>query len=70
MSEDQKKIINKVVLQHNDNKKELLNFQSPRGLRFADKRPNIIIIDCYMQADKILLGKYIKWLNDLYCSMQ
>lgn len=44
--------------------------QSPRGLRFGEKRPNILEIDCYNSFNHHQLEKYIGWLNNLRLALQ
>ena len=36
--------------------------QSPRGLRHGDKRPDVIVIDCYKVATREQLDKHIEYL--------
>lgn len=43
--------------------------QSPRGVRFGDKRPDTLVIDCYNSFKEHELDKYIGWLNDLKCAL-
>lgn len=45
-------------------------YQSPRGLRYENKRPNLIFIDCQMEVDQLQLIKYIEYLQTLVHSME
>lgn len=48
----------------------LEGYQSPRGLRCGDKRPNLIMIDCYMEVDQLELIKHVEYLTTLIHSME
>lgn len=43
--------------------------QSPRGLRHENKRPDLIVIDCYKVASKKQLRDFINYLIELENSM-
>lgn len=45
-------------------------YQSPRGVRYEDKRPNLIVIDCYLELSPLQLIKYIDYLQTLVHSME
>lgn len=45
-------------------------FQSPRAIRFNEKRPNYIIIDCYQGFDVTGLLKFSKYLQELAFAME
>ncbi|WGL71007.1 hypothetical protein [Elizabethkingia anophelis] len=45
-------------------------YQSPRGVRVLDKRPDLIIIDCYNEFNGQQLDRYIKWLEDIRTAMK
>ena len=49
---------------------DLKEDQSPRGLRHQDKRPDIIVIDCFKVATKEQLSKHIENLLTLRNAMQ
>lgn len=49
---------------------ELKEGQSPRGVRFEDKRPDTLVIDCNNSFNRHELDKYIGWLYDLKCALQ
>ena len=44
--------------------------QSPRGLRHEDKRPDVIVIDCYKVAAREQLHKHIENLVTLRNAMR
>lgn len=48
----------------------LKEFQSPRGLRHENKRPDRIVIDCYKVATKEELDKHIEYLLTLRNALQ
>lgn len=61
---------NKYTLIAGDKKTELTDFQSPRGVRNGVLRPDIVIIDCYIEADYLALAKHIQYLTELLTSLQ
>lgn len=48
----------------------LEGYQSPRGIRHEDKRPNLIVIDCHIEADQLQLIKHIEYLTTLVHAME
>lgn len=49
---------------------ELKDFQSPRGIRREDKRPDFVIIDCYQELDQVELFRLIDYLQTIACCME
>jgi len=47
----------------------LKEFQSPRGIRFGEKRPDLITIDCHSSFNKKDFGGLIEWLSDLQTAL-
>jgi hypothetical protein len=45
-------------------------FQSPRGIRNGDHRPDIVVIDCHVICDNVQLGKLIRYLSDVHCALE
>lgn len=64
-----KKVINKYTLIAGDRRFDLSEDQSPRGLRNKEKRPETVIIDCYMELDALKLAKHIKFLETILSSL-
>lgn len=64
-----KKVRNKYTLIAGDQRFDLSEDQSPRGLRNKELRPATVIIDCYMEADALKLAKHIKYLETLLSSL-
>lgn len=60
----------KFVLIAGDNQFECGAFQSPKGLRNDDKRPDKIIIESNEVLDLIQLRRYINYLNTLANAME
>ena len=57
---------------HYKDKSWKFNFgQSPRGIRFGDKRPELLIIKYQgLRLDKFRLSRYIEYLTELYTAME
>ncbi|ATC39609.1 hypothetical protein [Elizabethkingia anophelis] len=68
--EGQKAIINTYTFSSGNDKLPLKEYQSPRGVRVLDKRPDLIIIDCYNEFNGQQLDRYIKWLEDIRTVMK
>lgn len=52
-----------------DKQFKLDSFQSPRGLRDKEKRPNKVIIESKEVFDLVQLRRYIDYLQTLSCVM-
>lgn len=48
---------------------ELKAYQSPRGIRHEDKRPDFVIIDCYQEFNQTDLFRHIDYLQTIACCM-
>jgi len=60
----------KATLKGDSIDKELSFGQSPRGIRDKSRRPDTIVIDCQMTADKNKLETLIAWLHTLSLAME
>lgn len=59
----------KFTLVAGDRQFELSAYQSPRGLRNKDKRPDKVVIESQEVLDLVQLRKHIKYLNDIANAM-
>jgi hypothetical protein len=44
-------------------------YQSPRGIRKGENRPDIIVIDCHIVCDHLQLLRHIEYLKELYFAL-
>lgn len=49
---------------------ELKAYQSPRGIRVEDKRPDYVIIDCYQEFNQVELFCLIGYLREIALCME
>ncbi|WP_312310990.1 hypothetical protein [Empedobacter brevis] len=60
-------------LQFKSNDKVIANLtgrQSPRGVRYEEKRPNTVLIDCYEEFNELTLSKHIEYLNEISLALE
>lgn len=60
----------KFILKVGGKEFNLKAFQSPRGIRHEDKRPNIIVVDCYQEFNVVEFHRYIDYLQTLASAME
>ncbi|WP_165026766.1 hypothetical protein [Dysgonomonas sp. ZJ279] len=60
----------KFTLKSENSSFEFKAYQSLRGVRCEDKRPNIIVVDCYQSFDVVELQKHIQYLQTLVFAME
>lgn len=60
----------KLTLKAGDREFGLVPFQSPRGLRHENKRPDVLVMNCYQEFSQVDLFRFIEYLQDVACSMQ
>lgn len=70
MSEENKKKYCEFTFKEGGKSERLKAYQSPRGLRFEDKRPSIIVVDCYQEFSIVEFLKYIQYLQTLAFAME
>ena len=45
-------------------------FQSPRAIRIEHKRPDIVVIDCYQEYDKLQLLRLSRYFEEIAHAME
>lgn len=58
-----------ITLKTDDHKWTLKAYQSPRGIRHEDKRPDIVMIDCYQEFNQKQLFEFAKYIETIACAM-